>query len=280
MIIDTHTHIYDPQRPEGVPWPPSDNRTLYRTVLPSGTREVASPVGVTGTVIVEASTWIEDNDWVLHQADADTFVVGVVGWLDFTSPDFGPHIERLTHNRLFRGVRARQISIAELLQPQCLSNIRLLGERDLSLDILPQPGEIADFERICREAPDTRMIIDHIGHVRIDGKEPGAVWRRGMERVAGLPNVWCKASGFVEATKMQPAPTDLGFYRPTMDFLWNTFGEDRLVYGSNWPVCEMNASYERMFAVISGYLAEKSEAATAKVFSGNAKSLYKWVDRS
>ena len=279
MIIDTHTHIYDPGRPEGVPWPPEDDRTLYRRVLPENTREIASPHGVGGTIIVEASDWIEDNDWVLMHADADTFIVGVVGWLDFTSEAFGARLERLAANPLFRGVRAREIPVKELDRPDCLANIRRLGELDLCLDVLAHPEDLDDLRRVCLAAPETRVVIDHIGHVPIDGNSPDGEWRRGMERIADLRNVWCKASGIVEATNMRPAPADLDFYRPTWDFLWNVFGEDRLMFGSNWPVCEINARYADVFAIADAYLAGKGDVARDKVFSANAKASYKWVER-
>ena len=88
MIIDTHTHFYDPSRPEGVPWPGPDNELLYRTVLPADYRQFAEPEGVTGTVVVEASGWLEDNQWILDLAEEDPFIVGLVGHIDPARPEF------------------------------------------------------------------------------------------------------------------------------------------------------------------------------------------------
>src|SRR5205085_9380769 len=106
-VIDTHTHFYDPARPQGVPWPAKDDPFLYRTVLPPEYEGLARPLGVTGTVVVEASPWVEDNQWVLDLAARDPFLVGVVGNLGPGEDDFAAHLTRFAKNRLFRGIRLR-----------------------------------------------------------------------------------------------------------------------------------------------------------------------------
>ena len=106
MIIDTHTHFYDPTRPEGVPWPPPDNELLYRTVLPEHFKAEASPHGVTGTVVVEAACTVEDNQWILDMADRDPVIVGYVGRLESGTPQFaGPGRALLRPSRLPRHPR-------------------------------------------------------------------------------------------------------------------------------------------------------------------------------
>jgi predicted PhzF superfamily epimerase YddE/YHI9 len=99
VTIDCHTHFYDPTRPEGAPWPPADDVVLYRRVLPEDFRRVAEPLGVAGTVVVEASAWLEDNQWVLDLAEQDRAIVGFVGRLAPSSPDFGVHLSRFARNR-------------------------------------------------------------------------------------------------------------------------------------------------------------------------------------
>ena len=96
MIIDTHTHFYDPSRPQGIPWPPEDNELLYRTVLPEHHRNLSSSEGVTGTVVVEASAWLDDNQWILDLAADDPWIVGLVGHVDPNRAEFGGEIERLS----------------------------------------------------------------------------------------------------------------------------------------------------------------------------------------
>ena len=107
MIIDTHVHFYDPQRPQGIPWPPPDNALLYRTVLPEHCMALAVPEGVTGAIVVEASPWVEDNQWILDIAQGEPFIVGFVGNLHPASDDFGANLDRLSENPLFSGIRKR-----------------------------------------------------------------------------------------------------------------------------------------------------------------------------
>ena len=107
MIIDTHTHFYNPFRPQGVPWPEKDDEILYRRALPEDYKALAVPEGVTGTVMVECSPWVEDNQWVLDLAAADPFVVGLVGHLEPDDPEFAVHLERFASDPVFVGIRAR-----------------------------------------------------------------------------------------------------------------------------------------------------------------------------
>lgn len=104
-IIDTHTHFYDPTRPEGVPWPPRDDAVLYRRVTPSEFCDVAGACGVTGTVVIEASAWAEDNQWLLDLAKTEPAILGVIGRLDPDDPQFMAHLERFSADALFRGLR-------------------------------------------------------------------------------------------------------------------------------------------------------------------------------
>lgn len=104
-IIDTHTHFYDPSRPQGVPWPPKDDSVLYRRVLPRDFRTLAEPLGITGTVVVEASPWEEDNQWILDLAAQDPFLLGLVGHLKPGRPEFRDQLIRFAAHRRFRGIR-------------------------------------------------------------------------------------------------------------------------------------------------------------------------------
>src|SRR2546425_11052705 len=104
-IIDTHTHFYAPTRPQGVPWPGKDDKLLYRRVLPEHYRAVTRGQGVAGTVVVEASPWVEDNQWLLDLAVKEPLIVGVVGHLTPAAEDYRKHLERFAKNPLFRGIR-------------------------------------------------------------------------------------------------------------------------------------------------------------------------------
>ncbi len=279
MIIDTHTHFYDPTRPEGVPWPDPDDDVLYRPVYPEHHKALAIPEGVTGTVVVEASTWVEDNQWILDLAENEPFIVGFVGNLDIGAADFEVNLERYSANPLFRGVRLRGVDIGEVVNNGNLANIEMFASKDLSVDLLSSPDALPSVAALAKKIPELRIVINHVAGVPIDGKAPDAAWVEGMQMSAANPHVYCKVSGLVESTKDQPAPTDVAYYEPTVDVLWDAFGVDRLVYGSNWPVSERFAEYATVQRIVSQYFNAKGVVATEKYFWRNALAAYKWLDR-
>jgi len=279
MIIDTHTHFYDPGRPQGVPWPPKDDDLLYRTVLPEHFGALAKPLGIGGTVVVEASEWLEDNQWILDLAEQEPLIVGFVGHIDPLPDGFARSLDRFATNPLFRGIRARGIDLKALTVGTGLRNVQLLAEKDLSVDVLAGPENLDEITELADKSRDLRIIINHVGHVTIDGREPDPVWQEGMKRAADRPLVYCKVSRLTEAAISYPAPDDPAFYRPTLDFLFQTFGEDRLIYGSNWPVSDLAADYATGFNIVASYFKSKGGTATEKVFWKNAKAAYKWLYR-
>jgi len=279
MIVDTHTHLYDPTRPQGIPWPPKDKELLYRTVLPRNFSEVANPCGVTHTVVVEASVWVADNDWVLDLAKDEPAIVGFVGNLNPQDNTYTETLNRLSANPLFRGVRLRRKELDAADDPDTLSAIRALCDRDLEMDLLAQPADLVVIAAVARAIPDLRIVCNHVAHVLIDGNKPDPEWVAGLNAIAPYPNVFMKVSGFVERAKEQPAPADPKYYRPAFDAMWDTLGEDRLIYGSNWPVCEVSAPYATIFAIADAYFSDKGDAAKEKYFVENGRRAYRWLDR-
>src|SRR5687768_13719958 len=131
-IIDCHTHFYDPARPGGVPWPGKDDKVLYRTVLPKHFREVAAPLGVAGTVVVEASPLVEDNQWLLDLAEDEPWIVGIVGRLAPGSEDFRTHLDRFAKNPLFRGIRVNHADLKRGLDDErFVSDLQRLADANL-----------------------------------------------------------------------------------------------------------------------------------------------------
>ena len=188
MIIDTHTHFYDPTRSEGVPWPDPNDDVLYRPVYPEHHKALAIPEGVTGTVVVEASTWVEDNQWILDLAEDEPFIVGFVGNLDIGSADFEDNLERYAANPLFRGVRLRGVDIGEVVSSGDLTNIEKLAAKDLSVDLLSSPDSLPDVAALASNVPELRIVINHVAGVPIDGKRTGcSVGRRDAARGGKRP---------------------------------------------------------------------------------------------
>ena len=278
MIIDTHTHFYNPSRPEGVPWPNPNDEVLYRTVMPDDYKALAVPEGVTGTVVVEASKWVEDNQWILDLAAEEPFIVGFVGHLEPDDANFARDLARFSANSLFRGIRIGSGHLRAIGDKTVLGNLEKLAEKKLSLDLLIGPELLSAIPALVEHTPAMRVVINHIAGVRVDGNPPDAAWVDAINEVARYPNIYCKVSGLAEHTGQIPAPSDPGYYAPTIDVLWDAFGEDRLIYGSNWPVSERFASYATVQQIVNAYFSEKAaqagEAVTAKFFAQNAKTAY------
>ncbi|QDT64941.1 amidohydrolase family protein [Calycomorphotria hydatis] len=279
-IIDCHTHFYDPTRPQGVPWP-GKNSSIYRTVLPHHLRELKQFRPVTGTVIVEASAWVEDNAWLLDLAKDDPFVVGIVGRLTPGEPEFASHLKRFSKNPLYRGIRISSRLATQLLDNKNISDLQRLADHDLSLDVNGGPDTPAVIARIAEEVPDLRIVLNHIGNVHITDATPPQDWVDGIQAAASHPNVYSKISALKECAARNgiEAPEGLSFYRPYIDVVWNAFGDDRVIYGSNWPVSERASDYESLQRVSLGYAFEKGRTATEKFCSLNAKQAYKWIER-
>jgi len=281
-VIDTHTHFYDPSRPEGVPWPPRDEKRLYRTVLPKDYRAVPVPLPVTGTVVVEASPWLEDNQWVLDLAAHDPFIVGFVGNLPVGTKQFAGHLKRFAANKLFRGIRIGERKLDGALDTAAfVSDLKLLADHDLSLDLLGGGGILPFADRLAKAVPDLRIVIDHLASVVVDGKAPPADWVKQMRTLARTPNIYFKLSGLVEGTGRSDgsAPRDVEFYRPVLDAMRKMFGPERLIYASNWPVSERFAPLATVQGIVADYFHRHGRPAEEQVFTLCAKAAYKWSRR-
>ena len=273
MIIDTHTHFYDPSRPQGIPWPEQDDEPLPHRALPEDYKALAVPEGVTGTIMVECSPWLEDNQWVLDLAAQDPFIVGLVGHLEPDDPDFAGQIARFAADPVFRGIRARLDPSAD----HGLAAAAMLIEQDLQLDT----GMHESVPTLAAHFPELRIVINHCGGIPIDGQAPNPEKLDLMRKAAAHPQVYCKVSGMMDLrSTVKPAPTDLEFYVPVLDALWDLFGEDRLVYGSDWPVSDRSGrDYAQIQRLVTEYFSARGEAAMEKYFWRNAKDAYKWIDR-
>jgi predicted TIM-barrel fold metal-dependent hydrolase len=279
-VIDCHTHFYDPSRPQGVPWPAQGTK-LYRTVLPEHLRSLKQYHPVTGTVIVEASSWVEDNAWLLELAKEDPFIVGIVGRLDPESSDFAKQVGRFSDNELFCGIRISSQQLQKLESQSELGKLSPLSEQGLALDVNGGPDTPATIAKAAKQLPDLRFILNHIGNVEVSSSPPPSEWRKGVELAAANANVYCKISALVEgaARNGRTAPDDVEFYKPYIDVVWNAFGEDRVIYGSNWPVSESAADYYKLQKIVALYVADKGDQATRKFFSRNASAAYRWIER-
>ena len=279
-VIDCHTHFYDPRQPGGIPWPRKGS-SLYRTVLPRHLRALPHARRVTGTVIVEASSRLEDNQWLLDIAKDDPFVVGIVGHLNPSDPGFVKHVRRFARNRLFRGIRVGQGLVAGRLAEDSLKPFKVLQDHDLELDVNGGPVTPLVVSRLATRMPGLRLLQNHIGNVAITKAPPPEDWVSNIRSAARHKNVFCKVSAMVEGASRDggKAPTDVEFYKPYLDVVWNAFGEDRVIYGSDWPVSEGAASYKQQQQIVLDYVNDRGPTAVKQFFSLNSKRAYKWIER-
>ena len=279
-VIDCHTHFYDPTRPEGIPWPRKGS-PLFRTVLPKHLRAVPQALKVTGTVIVEASSRLEDNQWLLDIARDDPFVVGIVGHLDPSDPKFPEHVKRFARNKLFRGIRVGEGQVAGRLKSDSLDPFKVLQDHDLELDVNGGPVAPLVVSRLAARMPGLRLLQNHIGNVAITGDPPPKDWVSNIRAAARYKNVFCKVSAMVEGAARGggKAPRDVAFYKPYLDVVWSAFGNDRVIYGSDWPVSERAADYKQQQQIVLDYVSDLGEKAVSQFFSLNSKRAYKWVER-
>jgi len=283
-IIDTHIHLFDPTRPQGIPWPDKKQPVLYKPALPERYRGIAVPLGIKGAIEVEASPWLEDNQWVLDIAAKDKIIVGTIGDLEPGTPAFPGHLERFTSNPLFRGIRygnlwGRSLA-AEIEKPAFVSDLKLLAKAGLTLDTAnPNPELIRAVVRVTDRVPDLRVVLDHIPGLVVPSDPPAArAYRSDLAELGRRPHVYAKLSAVFRRIDGQ-VPRDVGVYRGTLDELMGVFGEDRVVYGSDWPNSDQLRPYRDVLGVVQEYFANKPRATQEKYFWKNSVAAYRWVKR-
>ena len=282
-IIDTHIHLFDPTRPKGVPWPPKSNTLIYKPTLPEHFRKLTQPHGVKGAIYVECSPWVEDNDWVLDVVEKDTIMVGVIGDLEPGKPDFRKHLARLHKNKLFLGIRfgylwGRSVG-AELPKPQFIADLKEFAAAGLTLDTVGPaqlPGEVV---RITDQVPNLRVVIDHLPNLETPKeKAPREAFLGGLRELAKRPHIYIKISEVLHPVNGRVS-YDLGSYRAKIDELYDIFGPDRVLYGSDWPNSEPVGNYAQVLGIVREYFAGKGRAVSEKFFWQNSISAYRWMKR-
>ncbi len=283
-IIDAHIHLFDPRRPQGIPWPPKDDELLYKPALPERYRRVTGGQGIVGAIEVECSPWLEDNQWVLEVAAKDPLIVGMVGDLEPDKPDFRKQLERFHGNPLLLGIRygnlwGRSLT-AQLSNPDFVAGLKELASAGLELDTAnPDAVLIAAVLRITDMVPGLRMVIDHLPQYNPPAEAPARrEYETHLRELGKRPQVFVKMSEVLRRADGR-IPLDLDFYQPRLDELWEIFGEDRLIYGSDWPNSDHLATLPQELTLVRSYLAGKGTAAAEKVFWKNSLAAYRWTQR-
>jgi L-fuconolactonase len=282
--IDTHIHYWDPARPEGSPWPPATDTSLRKTAMPVDYLPIARPLGIGGAVVVEAVWRPEDHDWIFQVAKAEPTIVAVVGAVRGIGTDvFADNLRKLAQNKIFRGIRVGGTEVRNaLMTPAVAAHLDLMAELDLTLDVnLSGAAAIRQLADLAKMKPRLRIVLNHMANVRIDGLAPPMDWTEALAALEPATNVWCKGSYLVEGARSAQALRDggastmLDHYRLVLDHVWKVFGDDRVIFGSNWPVCEPAGSLATVVRLVREYTAGRGTAAAEKYFARNPRAAYK-----
>ena len=275
-VIDTHIHLYDTTRAEGLPWPPESDKVLYRPILPSDFDQVADKNGITAAVIVEASEWLPDNKWILDLVKhAPDRYLGLVGSLEIGTPDFARNLRALSKDKRFVGVRMRERPGGEdFFTDEVWRDLKLLAEMNQTLDVLMFEFSLDDVAMVAERIPNLNILINHVAGADIEGKPADPTWIAGVKRAADHKNVYCKISGLFQQSHRQPSPTSMVFYKSTLDVLTAAFGEDRLIYGSNWPVTMRGGKYGDYKQIVMDYYQPHGRTCVEKLMYKNALAFY------
>ena len=277
-MIDTHIHIYDTRRPEGVPWPRKNDKVLYKPHMPAEFKKVSKPSGLTGVVVVEASKYLVDNRWVLDLVKGDDYFVALVGRIDPYRDDFETQLVKLKKDKRFVGIRIHHNKPYDFKHPQLVKNFKLLQKHNLTLDFLANGKgveSIQEVNRIAKHVPKLRIVVNHVLGKKIDGKKPGADWVKEVQKLAKNPNVYCKVSGLYQRSIQQPAPTKVKHYQQVLDVVWKNFGHKRLIYGSNWPCTKRSGDYTSYVKLVNSFFSKKGQEACEHYYWKNANEAYK-----
>jgi L-fuconolactonase len=281
-IIDSHIHLFDAGRPQGAPYKGPKEFTSHVS-LPAAYREMATPLGIVGAVAIEASFWIEDNLWLLESAQTDDIMVGVVGRLQPEKPEFAEYLDRYHKNPLYRGIRIninqRNNFSAQLDNPAVVENLKLLAQADLVLDTAnPSMDLLRTVVRINDLVPNLRIIVDHLP-VMEPVPEETAAYAAILDEIKGRPTIYVKLSEILHRVNDNVA-LDLASHRERLDLLMDIFGEDRVLFGSDYPNSVGTAKFEEIVALVKQYFASKPHVVAEKYFWKNSLRCYKWVKRT
>lgn len=273
MRIDAHQHFWKYNAAQ-YEWINDEMAALKADRLPQDLKPLLEREGFEGSIAVQARQDVEEAEWLLQLAAENDFVKGVVGWVDLCSPDVGTDLERLKNESKLVGVR--HILQGEpddefMLRPDFKRGIAELGEHGLTYDLLLYPRHLPVAARLVREFPEQPFVLDHIAKPLIaDGLvQP---WERDIRELALFGNVWCKVSGMVTEAKWQEWEKE--DFRPYLDVVFEAFGPERVMIGSDWPVCTVSADFGKTMGIVREYVEQMCPEDAEDVLGENCARFY------
>ncbi len=273
MTIDAHHHFwnYDPVEYD---WIDESMRTIRRSFLPQDLKSAIDTAGIDGVVCVQARQTTEETDWLLELAGANDFIRGVVGWLPLASEDIEALLDRYAKNPKLKALRHVVQGEADgFLDGDSFNRgIQALQPHGLVYDVLIFERQLKEAIRFVDRHPEQAFVLDHIAKPQIKQNlmEP---WQSDIRELAKRPNVTCKLSGMV--TEADYATWTEAQLRPYLDTVLEAFGPERLMFGSDWPVCLVATGYKQWADLIRDFIAPLSEAEQAAILGETATRTYK-----
>lgn len=271
--IDAHQHFWRLDRGD-YGWLTPELAAVYRDFLPADLTPLMKAAGVDGTVLVQAAPTEAETEFMLELAEAHAFIKGVVGWTDFEAPDAAQRIARLARHAKLKGLRPMIQDIADadwMLRPELDAAYREMITQGLVFDALVLPRHLRNLAALLERYPAMRAVVDHCAKPGIAGGN-FADWARGMKAIADGSGASCKLSGLVTEAG---AGWDAERLRPYVEHVLDVFGPGRAIWGSDWPVCLLAASYQEWVEATEILLAACSLDERAAILGGNAAALYR-----
>jgi L-fuconolactonase len=274
MRIDAHQHFWDLDRFEYA-WMPPAPSVLRQTFLPDRLARILTRNRFEGSVLVQANTLLAETRWLLDLSEANEFIRAVVGWVDLTDPRLGEVLDEFQKRPKFKGVRHPVQDEPDenwLLRRDVLAGLSELARRGLPYDLLLRPQHLPLVPRLAERIPDLRMVFDHIAKPLIAAQvfEP---WASDMEAAAQLPQVYCKLSGMI--TEADSKSWKAEHLRPYVAHAMRIFGPDRLMFGSDWPVCMSAGTWKEALAAFTQSIGVQPIEAREKLLGETAQQFYR-----
>ena len=272
MIIDSHQHFWN-YNPERDTWIDESMQALKKNFLPENLKPILIDNGIDGCISVQADQSYDETEFLLECASNNKFIKGVVGWVDLCSPDLEKKLKRYSTDKKFKGVRhiVQSESKEYLLRKDVQAGISKLSNFNLTFDLLVTPIQLQSAIKLVKTFPDQKFVLDHIAKPRIS--EPlSKTWVNDIINLSKQDNVFCKISGLVTETKgYNFLEAD---FLPFLDIIFQYFGFDRIMYGSDWPVCLLAAEYKKVLDIITDYLSSYDSKTREKIMGTNAQIFY------
>jgi L-fuconolactonase len=273
MIVDAHQHFWDPARGD-YDWLKPDN-PIHRVFGTDDLRPLLNQAGVDATILVQAAPTAAETGYMLGIARATPWVLGVVGWIDLESTDAADQVRQRAVDPLFLGVRPMLQDLPDpdwILRPGLTPALNAMAAEGLVFDALILSHQLSAITELARRHPQLSMVLDHAAKPRMGEADAMMAWAKGIEALAALPNVTCKVSGLL--TELRPGGTRDDVVR-AIGVLFDAFGAQRLLWGSDWPVLTLAGEYTDWFELVREAIAAKDAGAVAAVMGGNAVRLYR-----